>query len=131
MLSCLSCRANVRTQQYTFPPPTLWPTHAAAHRSTLVIASDHLTLMGALDALTASPLQSVELEAEEIVFTDDSGASYTDSRWVGGDGWGSEYERVCVCVCCRHGTTQLPLSSTPAGAFSNLSKRPTATPGWR
>ena len=47
-----------------------------------MIATDHGSLRAALDALTASPLQSVELEADEVLFTDDRGASYTCSRRV-------------------------------------------------
>lgn len=66
------------------------PTHPHLHpaarlrRSTLIIAADCQSLRGALDALTASPLQCIELEAEEVLFTDDSGATYTGSRRVAG-----------------------------------------------
>ncbi|EFN50516.1 expressed protein [Chlorella variabilis] len=47
---------------------------------TLVLAAGHGTLREALDALTASRLESIDVEAAEVLFTDGLGASYTGSR---------------------------------------------------
>ncbi|PRW20190.1 hypothetical protein C2E21_9235 [Chlorella sorokiniana] len=55
---------------------------AAAQRGTLVLAAEHESLREALDALTASQLQMIDLEADEVLFTDDAGASFTGSRRV-------------------------------------------------
>lgn len=59
------------------PPPAL------PCSSTLVLASEHGSLRAALDALTASPLLSIEVEADEVLFTDVAAGSYTCSRRVG------------------------------------------------
>lgn len=46
----------------------------------LVLATEHGTLRAALDALTASPLLSVEVEADDVLFTDVAAGSTTCSR---------------------------------------------------
>lgn len=55
---------------------------AAKHRTCLVLAAGHGSLREALDAITDSALQSIDLEAEEVLFTDDSFATFTGSRAV-------------------------------------------------
>ncbi|KAL4451263.1 hypothetical protein ABPG77_009335 [Micractinium sp. CCAP 211/92] len=48
----------------------------------LVLAAGHGTLKEALDAITDSALQSIDLEADEVLFTDDNFATFTSSRTV-------------------------------------------------
>ncbi|KAL4420835.1 hypothetical protein ABPG75_010491 [Micractinium tetrahymenae] len=55
---------------------------AAKQRTTLVLAADHGTLRAALDAITDSALQAIDLEADEVLFTDDDFATFTGSRTV-------------------------------------------------
>jgi hypothetical protein len=47
-----------------------------------VLAAQHGTLREALDALTASPLQAVDVDAPQVLFTDASGERYTSCTAV-------------------------------------------------
>jgi hypothetical protein len=47
---------------------------------TLVLSAPARTLVEAMDALTASRIESIDVEAPEVLFTDELGASFTGSR---------------------------------------------------
>jgi hypothetical protein len=57
------------------PPPQL-----GAVRCALVLAAGHGSLREAMEALTASSLQSIEVDAPRVLFIDESGTSCTSSH---------------------------------------------------
>lgn len=71
------------------PPSTPMYPLTPPRQATLVLVADQPTLRDALADLTASPLESVELEADDVLFADASGASHASSRCVVGCGGGA------------------------------------------
>ena len=70
---------------------------AAACRAALLLASHHATLREVMDELTASRLLSIELDAEELAFTNATGTNRASSRrGSGGGGRGGAGARCCM-----------------------------------